>query len=759
MTKNRYGATRAGALLLLLAGLVLAHEGHQSIKTRGVAFGPKTGHLLLEPPARRAVGVATSKVDFGSIEEILPVPIQVVLPPSRHGFATALSEGILERIGVKPGDRVQAGDILGEFTSTGIEQDKLSLAHRTLERNLARQNLERARVLGETIVAGRELLELEAGLEELEIEILVLRERLAALGLTQADLLQASEGRASSTRLTIKAPISGTVLHVDMPVGGRIAPDQHLVEIQDSSELLVQGDIPESRIPEVGLGLEVRASFPAWPGRTFAGRIELLAPEVSPSRTRRAWSTVSNIDGLLAPGIFGVMEIVTGRSENATVAPLEAIIEEGVEKYALVLAKDRAFVRIDADKQVEEYVPAAREGHSEVGVFERKPVVTGRSDGRQVEIIEGLYPGDLVVTVAGHELSALYAQGVLKLSEEVRKNIRLETVEVDLRTLDDVVRVNATLRSAVGGSVDVAARLEGKIRGLLVRPGQVVKAGEVVAEIRSIEFDHLQSELRRALLRERLLASILERTRGLSDSGVVPRKDRLKLESDHLELKQAVLNLRNRLELAGAPPGKIAALVEQGERMAGLEVVSPISGTVSAVPVAIGGVVHSGDPILTVVDGSALWVEARVFEGDFQRVLGGNPGKEGVLRLVGVGEREVRARLTFSAGALEGDGASLPLYAVLPNEEGTLLPGMVGRLALVVGSPPDRVIAAPARALLGIGGRRYAFVSQGKSFQRVQVETGREDAAWVEIRRGLFPGDQVAVSGVNELNTSIMLLK
>ena len=63
------------------------------------------------------------------------------------------------------------------------------------------------------------------------------------------------------------------------------------------------------------------------------------------------------------------------------------------------------------------------------------------------------------------------------------------------------------------------------------------------------------------------------------------------------------------------------------------------------------------------------------------------------------------------------------------------------------------------RALLAVGRRHYAFTEQGKEFKRAEVTLGRRDAHYAEVLHGLFPGDRVVVSGVNEMNNAFSAVR
>ncbi len=758
MTSRRLAWTGVG--VLAIATLLFAHAGHKAIPTKGVRFGPRTSNLLLEPAARKAMGLSTGNVDFATIEETIRVPAHVELYWGRKGYGSASIAGVVESVRVKPGDFVKAGDTLVEISSMEFDILQLELTHRLLEKRLVEESLKRAQGLGERLVAGKEILQLETEVQDKENSIAILRDKLRAVGLSD-DGLKALEDRGEFAKLLpVTAPIAGCIVHVEAAIGAAVAADRHLIEVHDPSTVYVKGEVPESRAAGVKEGMDVRATFSTDPGLVFRGKLGFVGAEISTdSRTLSVWTTLDNSHLALTPGQFGQLEIVIGVSEGVTAAPIQAIVEDGAEKYAIVAVKENTFVRVDAAADLEDYDSSQKPGYVAVSSYAKKNVVLGRSDGKLVEVVDGLYPGDVVVTSGSHELSALFVQGVLKLSDEAKKSIHLSTAEVDLRKVDEVVRLNATLRLTVDREAYASSRILGKILRLYTMPGQSVKRGDVLAEVHSLEFDNLQLDYRAAFLRERLLRSLLEQLQSLAKSGIAPRKDLLQSETEHRTQLSTMLSLARRLTVLGFSEAKLEALGQRGERLAALPISAPIDGKVADVDVVLGQVVKPEDHLFKLADGRLLWAEAEVFEGDFAKVVSGEPKKEVTIRWNGLADREWKGRISFVAPSMDDRERILPIFAELENGDGSLRPGMLGEMLVVVGRPEKEVIAAPNAAFLSVGGQVCAFVESGKTFKRVPVELGRRDAQYAEVIKGLLPGDKVAVSGVNQLNTAIMSLR
>jgi HlyD family secretion protein len=92
--------------------------------------------------------------------------------------------------------------------------------------------------------------------------------------------------RAELEKLTIRAPIAGTVLKVDVKSGEVAAPSspQPLILLGDLSQLRVRAELDEHNAGKIKVGETVTVSAEAFPGQTFAGKVAAIAPLVQPVR-------------------------------------------------------------------------------------------------------------------------------------------------------------------------------------------------------------------------------------------------------------------------------------------------------------------------------------------------------------------------------------------------------------------------------------------------------------------------------------------
>lgn len=187
-------------------------------------------------------------------------------------------------------------------------------------------------------------------------------------------------------RVQYSSPIDGVVISRDVVLNGPIEPGKHLLEIADLSEVRAEGRIFEGQIARVKAGQPVRVSVEAFPGETFQGTVDTLSGTLDPqTRTLKVWARVANPEGELRPNMRATLNIVTDAAESVVAIPQSAILGDGGNLFA--------FVQTDAE-----------------GLrFERRPVVTGIRDDQYVEIIEGIYPTDQVVTVGNYQLQYVTA--------------------------------------------------------------------------------------------------------------------------------------------------------------------------------------------------------------------------------------------------------------------------------------------------------------------------------------------------------------
>ena len=182
-------------------------------------------------------------------------------------------------------------------------------------------------------------------------------------------------------RVQLFAPMDGIVLHQEAVLGDTVEPDKHLLEIADLSEVYAEGRIFEGQVANVKIGQKVRVAVESFPKETFTGTVDLLSGTLdAESRTLKVWVRIKNPDGKLRPNMRARLNIVTAEADSVVAVPPSAVLGEAGNLFV--------FVQSDTNELV----------------YERRAVVTGMKDDRFVEIIEGVFPSDKIVTVGNYQL-------------------------------------------------------------------------------------------------------------------------------------------------------------------------------------------------------------------------------------------------------------------------------------------------------------------------------------------------------------------
>jgi membrane fusion protein (multidrug efflux system) len=316
--------------------------------------GPAAAASAAPAPAGRTgpVVVEVGKVEAATLEQ----DAQAVgtLRSRQSVMVRPEVSGRVVRLGFSDGQRIRRGQVLVKLDDT-LQQAQLQQA--LAQAGIARTNLERSRELVAQNFVSRSALDQNA----------------AALEVAEA---QVALARAQLARMTIRAPFDGAAGIRNVDVGDYLKDGADVVQIEDSSSVLVDFRLPERFIAEVKHAQAVDVTFDALPGRRYAGRVEALDSLVdADGRSLLVRARIDNPSGELRAGMFARTRIVFGSRSNARVVPEEALVPMGGRQFIVKLV----------------------EGPNGL-VSQRLEAKVGARLPGKVEVLDGLEVGDTVVT-------------------------------------------------------------------------------------------------------------------------------------------------------------------------------------------------------------------------------------------------------------------------------------------------------------------------------------------------------------------------
>ena len=178
--------------------------------------------------------------------------------------------------------------------------------------------------------------------------------------------------RVRLERTVIRAPFAGTVgLRLVSP-GAYVKPGDDIANLESLGSMKLDFRVPETYLARLSVGQTLAVRVDAWPDQSFEGSIYAIDPALDPeTRTVLLRARLPNKGNKLRPGLFARVSLILERRENALVAPEQAIVPVGQKTFVYRVVDGKAVMT---------------------------PVRLGLRRPGQVEIIEGLSVGDLVVT-------------------------------------------------------------------------------------------------------------------------------------------------------------------------------------------------------------------------------------------------------------------------------------------------------------------------------------------------------------------------
>ena len=201
-----------------------------------------------------------------------------------------------------------------------------------------------------------------------------LDESAAGLQVAQAKL---SLARAAAARLTIVAPFSGIVGIRQVNVGDYLKDGADIVNLEDIDAIYVDFRLPERYQSKVRRGQTAMLDIDALPGQRYSAQIQAIDPLIDANgRSVGVRGCIDNRALTLRPGMFARVNAVFGVRDNASVIPEEAVVPQGARQFVIRL--------LDGPD-------------SQTRTTRRVEVKVGLRSQGEVEIMQGLSPGDMVV--------------------------------------------------------------------------------------------------------------------------------------------------------------------------------------------------------------------------------------------------------------------------------------------------------------------------------------------------------------------------
>ena len=380
--------------------------------------------------------------------------------PKRQVNISANQMGRVTRLAVEEGQRVKAGQFLLDIdprqlegqlqrgqasvaaAESGLAQAQVGVtaAEANLEQakaslQLSQQNLKRQQVLWKDGLTTRE--SLERAQNEVEVREADVKARHQDVRARQQEIetreqqikqeqASLSTTRYNLTQIIIESPMDGIVTRRNIEegetavVGTMNNAGSQLLTIADMSVLEAEVEVDETDIPFVALGQEAKITVDAVENRTFKGRVTEIGnspiqanAQQGGQRQATTFKVVITLDEEVPnvrPGFTCTAEITTAKKQNVTSVPIQALtvrelLFDPQRKIVREDTTDRRRNRSESTTAASNEPPPGHTREETEGVFLLRdnkavfnPVKIGIAGEQYFEVVEGLKPGDQVIT-------------------------------------------------------------------------------------------------------------------------------------------------------------------------------------------------------------------------------------------------------------------------------------------------------------------------------------------------------------------------
>lgn len=308
----------------------------------------------------KAASIRIDTAGAARIKSTLQLPGEIRLNEDRTSHVVARLSGVVESVQANLGQAVKRGQVLAVIASPSASEQRSELQTAQKRQALAKTTFEREKWLWEQkISAEQDYLQAGQVLSEAEIAVANSLQKLAAMGLS-------STSSRGLNRFDLRAPFDGLVIEKHISLGEAIKDDAVVFILSDLASVWAEINVPAKDLPTIRVGEKVTIKATAFDA-SATGTITFVGSLIGEqTRMAKARAVLANPNGAWRPGLFVNVEVTTAETE----APV-TVISEAVQTVG-----NRTIVFLKVN-----------------GGFIAQPVQLGRSDGKRVEVVQGLKAG------------------------------------------------------------------------------------------------------------------------------------------------------------------------------------------------------------------------------------------------------------------------------------------------------------------------------------------------------------------------------
>ncbi len=333
------------------------------------------------------------------------------------------------------------------------------------------------------------------------------------------------------------------------------------------------------------------------------------------------------------------------------------------------------------------------------------------------------------------------------ITPDIQKQIKTEAVRY--QEIGETLMIPGRLETQNRRLSKIGSPITGRVSDLYVSLGDIVKKGQVLARINSIELTQTQLTLIKSSQLIGLKTKAVERAKLLFEADVISKAEMLRIENELEAVKADYRASRDQLLVLGMSEKAVEKLETSGQINSFADIRSLFDGIIISRAINVGQIVNPQDNLFHIADLSKLWAVANIPEQQASFIQ-----KDEVvsIEIPALDNKQIEAKIVFEDSIVDPQTRTVMVRAELDNLGLIFKPDML--TSMYIRSKKTSKLAIPVSSVVRENDRKYVLVQNTpKTFRLREVELGSRDGNLFSIISGLSEGETVVTDGAFHLNS------
>ena len=334
----------------------------------------------------------------------------------------------------------------------------------------------------------------------------------------------------------------------------------------------------------------------------------------------------------------------------------------------------------------------------------------------------------------------------IAITPEIQKQIKTEAV--GNQDISETLMIPGRLEAQNLRLAKIGSPINGRVSDIYAGLGDVVKKGQVLARVNSIELTQNQLALIKATQLIGLKTKAVERAKLLFEADVISKAEMQRIEAELEAVKADSRASKDQLEILGMSAKAIEKLESSGQVNSYGDVISRTNGTIITKVINLGQIVQPEDVLFSVADLSKLWGVAEIPE---QQVAFVQKDQDVTIEVPAL-NKKIQGKIVYEGDIVNPETRTVMVRTEIDNADLKLKPDML--ISMFIQSKKVSKLAIPASAVVRENDRNYIFVqNKPNTFRLREIELGHKDGQLINVLSGVSQGETIVSDGAFHLNS------